>query len=81
MRRPHLFSLSLKLWPSRWAAFASATLFAVYPTFVFVTATYHQTKRAVLFLLAISAVAVKLAEGTRPLLYGPSGRCCAGWLP
>jgi 4-amino-4-deoxy-L-arabinose transferase-like glycosyltransferase len=73
-----IFYLSLKLWPSRWAAFASATLFAAYPTFVFVTATYHQTNWAVLFLLAISAVAVKLAEGTRPLLYGALGGVLCG---
>lgn len=68
-----LFQLSLKLWPSRWAAFIAAGILAVYPTFVFVTATYHQTNWAVLLLLAVALVAVKLAEGSSPWVYGAVG--------
>jgi 4-amino-4-deoxy-L-arabinose transferase-like glycosyltransferase len=73
-----LFYLSMKLWPSRWAAFAAAGLLAVYPTFVIVTATYHQTNWAVLLLLAISAVAVKLAEGASPARFGALGGLLCG---
>jgi 4-amino-4-deoxy-L-arabinose transferase-like glycosyltransferase len=73
-----VFYLSLKLWPSRWAAFAAAMLVATYPTFVFVTATYHQTNWAVLLLLGITAVAVKLATGGSPLVYGALGGLLCG---
>jgi 4-amino-4-deoxy-L-arabinose transferase-like glycosyltransferase len=73
-----VFHLSLKLWPSRCAAFAAAMLVATYPTFVFVTATYHQTNWAALFLLGITAVAVKLAQGGSPILYGASGGFLCG---
>ena len=73
-----LFYLSMKLWPSRWAAFVSAGLLAIYPTFVFVTATYHQTNWAVLLLLAICAVAVKLAEGSSPSRFGALGGLLCG---
>lgn len=73
-----LFQLSMALWPSRWAAFAASGIMAVYPTFVFVTATYHQTNWAVLLLLAIALVAVKLSDGTRPWLYGALGGVLCG---
>jgi 4-amino-4-deoxy-L-arabinose transferase-like glycosyltransferase len=73
-----VFYLALKLWPSPRAAFAAAMLVAVYPTFVFVTATYHQTNWAVLLLLAITAVAVKLAAGANPLGYGALGGALCG---
>jgi hypothetical protein len=81
-----IFHLTLKLWPSRWAAFAAAMLFAVYPTFVFVTATYHQTNWAVLLLLSVIAIAVRLANvnGTddggrsRVLRYGVLGGVVCG---
>lgn len=73
-----VFHLSLKLWPSRWSAFASAMLIATYPTFVFVTTTYHQTNWAVLLLLSISAVAVKLSAGGSPVSYGLLGGLLCG---
>jgi hypothetical protein len=73
-----VFYLSLKLWPLRRAAFVSAIILAVYPTFVFVTATYHQTNWAVLLLLSVVAIAVKLAEGAQPWLYGALGGLLCG---
>jgi 4-amino-4-deoxy-L-arabinose transferase-like glycosyltransferase len=73
-----IFYLGLKLWPSSWAAFAAAMLFAVYPTFVFVTATYHQTNWAVLLLLAVTAIAVELATTRRPWVYGALGGLVCG---
>jgi glycosyl transferase family 87 len=85
-----IYRLTLEMWPSRWAAFAAAVLFAVYPTFVFVTATYHQTNWAVLLLLATIAMAVKLsgltADGdksaarwhVRPWMYGAFGGVLCG---
>jgi 4-amino-4-deoxy-L-arabinose transferase-like glycosyltransferase len=73
-----LFYLSMKLWHSRWAAFVAAGLFAIYPTFVFVTATYHQTNWAVLLLLGICAIAVNLAEGASRLRFGALGGFVCG---
>ncbi|MBB2992029.1 hypothetical protein FHR72_003525 [Mycolicibacterium iranicum] len=72
------FNLSQKLWPSRWVAFAAAMLLACYPTFVYVTASYHQTNWAVLFLLSITMVGVKLATGDRPLAWGALGGVLCG---
>lgn len=63
-----VFRLTLELGRSRWAAFLAAGLLAVYPTFVFVTATYHQTNWAVFFLLAVAAVAVTIAKAPRATL-------------
>lgn len=57
-----VFRLALMLGRSKWTAFLAAGLLAVYPTFVFVTATYHQTNWAVFFLLAISVVAIRIAK-------------------
>ncbi len=73
-----VFYLSGKLWPSRWAAFVSAAILAMYPTSVFVTATYHQTNWAVLLLLSVVAVSVKLAEGAEPWRYGALGGLLCG---
>jgi hypothetical protein len=73
-----VFHLSLKLWPSKQAAFVAAMLFAVYPTFVVVTATYHQTNWAVLLLLAVTAVAVKLSTTERIWFYGTIGGIFCG---
>ena len=68
-----VFYLSKKLWPSKWAAFVAAMIFATYPTFVVVTATYHQTNWAVLFLLVVAALAVKLSTTERLWFYGALG--------
>lgn len=57
-----VFRLTLTLGRSKWAAFLAAGLLAVYPTFVFVTATYHHTNLAVFFLLAIAFVASRIAR-------------------
>jgi 4-amino-4-deoxy-L-arabinose transferase-like glycosyltransferase len=73
-----VFHLSLKLWPSKWAAFTAAMLLAMYPTFVFVTATYHQTNWAVLLLLVTTAVAVELTATQRLWLYGALGGIACG---
>lgn len=73
-----VYHLSLKLWPSRWAAFAAAILVATYPAFVAVTATYHQTNWAVLLLLAITAVAVQLAQGGSAAGHGVAGGVLCG---
>ncbi|MGO4441818.1 hypothetical protein AB4Z42_00530 [Mycobacterium sp. 2YAF39] len=73
-----VFHLSLKLWPSKWAAFAAAMILAVYPTFVMVTATYHQTNWAVLLLLVVTAVAVKLTTTPRLWFYGAIGGLACG---
>jgi hypothetical protein len=67
------FHLCRKLVPSRVTAFIAACLVAVYPTFVFVSSTYHQTNWAIFFLLAVVAVAVKLSEGANPWLFGAFG--------
>ena len=72
------YYLSLKLISSRWVAFVAATLMAVYPTFVYVTAEYHQTNWAVLLLLGVVAIAVKLADGSNPWLYGAIGGILCG---
>ncbi|MFN3513131.1 MAG: glycosyltransferase family 39 protein [Phenylobacterium sp.] len=60
-----VFRLALALRLSRWAAFLAAGLMAVYPTFVFVTATYHHTNLAVFLLLAIVLVAARIARRER----------------
>ena len=60
-----VFRLTLELGRSRWAAFLAAGLLAAYPTFVFVTATYHQTNWAVFFLLAIAFIAIRIAKSER----------------
>ncbi|MDP3175696.1 MAG: glycosyltransferase family 39 protein [Phenylobacterium sp.] len=60
-----VFRLSLSLGRSGMEAFFAAGLLAVYPTFVFVTATYHQTNWAVFFLLVIVATAVRIAQSER----------------
>ncbi len=74
-----VFYLARKLWPSRWAAFAAAMLLATYPTAVYVTAVYHQTNWAVLLLLAVTAVAVKLAANDEmPLALGALGGLLCG---
>lgn len=57
-----VFRLTLELGRSKWAGFLAASLLAVYPTFVFVTATYHQTNWAVFFLLGIAFIAVRIAK-------------------
>ena len=72
------YFLALKLIPSRWVAFTAALLIATYPTFVFVTATYHQTNWAVFLILAVVAISVRLAEGANPWLYGPLGGVLTG---
>ncbi|MDZ4318991.1 MAG: glycosyltransferase family 39 protein, partial [Phenylobacterium sp.] len=74
-----VFRLTLELGRSRWAAFLAAGLLAVYPTFVFVTATYHQTNWAVFFLLAIAFVSIRIAKGERALLaYALAGGLLCG---
>ncbi len=72
------YYLSLKLVSSRWVAFVAAALVAIYPTFVYVTAEYHQTNWAVLLLLGVVAIAVKLADGSNPWLYGAIGGTLCG---
>lgn len=72
------YYLSLQLVSSRWVAFVAATLVAVYPTFVYVTAEYHQTNWAVLLLLGVVTIAVKLAGRSNPLLYGAIGGTLCG---
>jgi hypothetical protein len=72
------YHLSLQFVPSKWVAFVAASLMAVYPTFVFSSATYHQTNWAVFLLLAVSAIAVKLAGGANPWLYGATGGLLCG---
>jgi 4-amino-4-deoxy-L-arabinose transferase-like glycosyltransferase len=72
------FYLCRKLVPSRTVAFVAACLMAAYPTFVFVSSTYHQTNWAILFLLAITAIAVKLSEGANPWRYGAIGGILCG---
>ena len=73
-----VFHLSLKLWPSKWSAFTAAMILAVYPTFVVVTATYHQTNWAAFLLLGVTAVAVKLTTTQRTWLYGAIGGIACG---
>ncbi|MBO0681409.1 glycosyltransferase family 39 protein [Mycolicibacterium sp. S2-37] len=73
-----VFYLAQKLWPARWAAFAASMLIACYPTFVYVTAVYHQSNWAVLLLLSVTAVAVKLASGANPIAYGALGGLLCG---
>lgn len=63
-----VFRLAQALARSRLAAFLAALTLAVYPTFVMVTATYHQTNWAVFFLLAIALVAIRIATAERPRL-------------
>ena len=72
------YHLSLKLIPSWRISFIAALMVAIYPTFVFVSTTYHQTNWAVFFLLAIASVAVKLAEGSNPLGWGVVGGALCG---
>jgi len=60
-----VFRLAQALARSRLAAFLAALMLAVYPTFVMVTATYHQTNWAVFFLLAIALVAIRIATAER----------------
>lgn len=72
------FYLCRKLLRSRAVAFTAACLVAVYPTFVFVSSTYHQTNWAVLSLLAVAAIAVKLSEGANPWRYGALGGIVCG---
>ncbi|BBY63366.1 ArnT family glycosyltransferase [Mycolicibacterium helvum] len=73
-----VFRLSLKLWPSKWAAFAAAMILALYPTFIVVSAVYHQTNWAVLLLLIVTAIAVELPTTQRPWLYGTLGGIACG---
>lgn len=73
-----VFYLSMRLWPSKQAAFAAAMIFATYPTFVLVTATYHQTNWAVLLLLIVTAVAVKLSTTERIWFYSTIGGLFCG---
>ncbi|CAN5871521.1 hypothetical protein BH09ACT7_BH09ACT7_33180 [soil metagenome] len=73
-----VFHLSQRLWSSRWAAFAAAILLACYPTFIYVTAVYHQTNWAVLLILSVTAVAVKLATGGNPVVFGALGGLLCG---
>lgn len=73
-----IFRLTYRLWPSRRAAFSAAMLLATYPTFVYVSVVYHQTNWAVLLLLSVTAVAVKLAQGTDLVRYGVLGGILCG---
>ncbi len=73
-----VFHLSLKLWPSKWAAFVAAMILAIYPTFVVITAVYHQTNWAVLLLLVVTAVAVELTATPRVWLYAAIGGIACG---
>jgi Dolichyl-phosphate-mannose-protein mannosyltransferase len=72
------FYLCLKLVPLRSVAFIAACLVAGYPTFVFVSSTYHHTNWAILLLLAVVATAVKLSEGANPWRYGVIGGVLCG---
>lgn len=63
-----VFSLAIAFGRSKWTAFLAAGLLAVYPTFVFVSATYHQTNWAVFFLLAIAFISVRIARGGGALM-------------
>lgn len=57
-----VFRLTMELGRSHWAAALAAALLAAYPTFVFVSATYHQTNWAVFFILAVTYLAVRCAK-------------------
>jgi hypothetical protein len=59
------FMLARRLGLSVLAAFLSAMILALYPTFLFVQTTYHQTETAVVLLLALCVLAAGVLQAPR----------------
>lgn len=61
-----VFTLARRLGASSLAALFAGLIFAVYPTFVYVTAVYHNTNFAVLLELVLALLTIKMLEAPKP---------------
>ena len=61
-----VFRLARRLGASDLAAFLASLIFALYPTFVYVTTMYHQTNFAVLLELGLALMTIELLEAPAP---------------
>ena len=73
-----LFDLTLQITASRWASAGAAAMLALYPTFVFVSATYHTTNIALMLNLLLLRLAIQAARGpVKPMSWFAMGVVCA----